>query len=293
MLKLLKRWLGGKNSSDSWEDEEEEAWDASGEEESLPDIGSESVAPYVPQIPEQTRVYVVGDIHGRADLLRELHEMIRVDWSDLPADWRKVVVYLGDYVDRGEESRQVIELLVDEPLTGCETVHLKGNHEAEMQDFLMNPVGGHMWTQFGGMATALSYQVRVPPMISAEERMRALRDQLLEAMPTAHQAFLSSLRFRYELGDYFFVHAGVRPDLPLSRQRPPDLLWIREPFLLHDAPLEKRIVHGHTVMEAPVVAPHRIGIDTGAWYSGRLTCLVLEGAQYRFLMTGAASDNLS
>ncbi|NGZ06136.1 MAG: serine/threonine protein phosphatase [Magnetococcales bacterium] len=237
-------------------------------------------------MPAHTRVYVIGDIHGRADLLRQLHDLIRADWSELPTEWRKVVVYLGDYIDRGEESKQVIDLLLDDPLPDCERIFLKGNHEAELQDFLVNPTGGHLWTQFGGMATALSYQVHVPPMISAEERMRTLRDQLLEAMPTSHQAFFSSLRFRYELGDYYFVHAGVRPGIPFNRQRPPDLLWIREPFLLHDTPMEKMVVHGHTVMESPVQAPHRIGIDTGAWYSGRLTCLILEGGDQRFLMTG-------
>ncbi|MBF0212407.1 MAG: serine/threonine protein phosphatase [Magnetococcales bacterium] len=243
------------------------------------------MAPFVARIPDETRVYAIGDIHGRADLLRTIHDQIRADFAPLPASWRKIVIYLGDYIDRGDDSKGVIDLLLDNPLPTCESIHLKGNHEAELQDFLVNPGGGHLWTQFGGMATASSYGVQVPPRISAEARMQELRDRLLEAIPMAHQAFLTSLRFRYELGDYFFTHAGVRPEVPLNRQRPPDLLWIREPFLYYDGQLEKVVVHGHTVMETPVITPNRIGIDTGACYSGHLTCLVLEQTSHRFLTT--------
>ncbi|MBF0628438.1 MAG: serine/threonine protein phosphatase [Magnetococcales bacterium] len=240
---------------------------------------------FVPHLPEGLRLYAVGDIHGRSDLLRQLHAQIVADWTGLPEGWQKMVVYLGDYVDRGDDSKGVIDLLLNDPLPECQQIFLKGNHEAEMQDFLVNPSVGHLWIQCGGMATALSYQVQIPARIATEEQVRALRDALLEAMPQSHQAFLASLRFRFEVGDYFFTHAGVRPGLPLNRQRPPDLLWIRDPFLYHEGVYEKMIVHGHTIMETPVVTPNRIGIDTGAWYSGHLTCLVLEGATRRFLIT--------
>ncbi|MBF0271503.1 MAG: serine/threonine protein phosphatase [Magnetococcales bacterium] len=245
----------------------------------------EERVPFVPRIPDHTRLYAVGDIHGRADLLRTLHGLIRDDCAGLSVSVRRIIVYLGDYIDRGEDSKGVIDLLLNEPLPGFETVFLKGNHEAELQDFLVNPTGGHLWTQCGGMNTALSYQVRVAPRIVAEERMRDLRDQLLVAMPVEHQSFLASLRFRFELGDYFFTHAGVRPGLPLSQQRPPDLLWIRDPFLYYDGHFGKMVVHGHTVVAAPVVTTNRIGIDTGAYHSGHLTGLVLEGTEQRFLTT--------
>ncbi|MEO5332220.1 MAG: serine/threonine protein phosphatase [Magnetococcus sp. YQC-5] len=241
--------------------------------------------PWTPGIPEGVRLYVVGDIHGRSDLLRKMHAMIQADMAPLPASQRKLVIYLGDYVDRGDDSKGVIDILLDEPIPGAESIHLKGNHEAEMQDFFVNPVGGHTWTQYGGMSTALSYQVRVPARISAESRMLELRDKLLEAIPQRHQAFLSSLRFRYEVGDYFFVHAGVRPGTPLKLQLHPDLLWIRNPFLEYEGRFEKMVVHGHTVSESPVITHHRIGIDTGAYYSGHLTCLVLEETKQHFLVT--------
>lgn len=238
-----------------------------------------------PRVPENCRVFVIGDIHGRVDLLQRLHGMIAGEVAAGPPSLENVVVYLGDYIDRGEQSREVIDLLLEQPLTGCQLVHLKGNHEAELQDFLSNPTGGHAWTVHGGMATALSYRIKVAARISASERMREMRDQLLAGMPRSHQEFLSSLRFRYEVGDYFMVHAGVRPGVALDKQRPVDMLWIREPFLSAERPFERCIVHGHTISAEPVVTPVRIGIDTGAYHSGRLTCLVLEGAERRFLST--------
>ncbi|GAB0057042.1 hypothetical protein SIID45300_01362 [Candidatus Magnetaquicoccaceae bacterium FCR-1] len=277
MFRFFKRLLLGRPTMTDDDEDDDESGEWVEDHDHLP--------PYTPSLPEGMRVYAIGDIHGRADLLRQLHGMIRADWADLPGSVRRVVIYLGDYVDRGEDSKGVIDILLDEPLTGCETIYLKGNHEAEMEDFLVNPVGGHGWPQYGGMAMALSYQVRVPGRISADERMRELRDRLLEAMPATHQAFFTGLRFRHEIGDYFFCHAGVRPGVPLNRQTPPDLLWIRDPFLFYPGRFEKMIVHGHTVMATPMTTSNRISIDTGAYHSGHLTCLVLEGESQRFLMT--------
>ncbi len=243
------------------------------------------VAAKPPRIPDNCRAYVIGDIHGRADLLRRLHTRIADEIAALPAEMIKLVIYLGDYIDRGESSREVIDILLQEPLQGCQSIYLRGNHEAEMQDFLSNPVGGHTWTAHGGMATALSYQIQVKARISASDRMKELRNKLVETIPESHQAFLTSLRLRYEVGDYLMVHAGVRPGVALNKQRPIDLLWIREPFLSHEKPFGKMIVHGHTIREKPEITPCRIGIDTGAYHTGRLTCLVLENAERRFLST--------
>jgi serine/threonine protein phosphatase 1 len=238
-----------------------------------------------PKVPDGVRVYVVGDIHGRLDLLTSLHAQIAAELAQLPDDGNRLVIYLGDYIDRGADSFGVVDLLINRPLTGCESVFLKGNHESEMESFLLSPKPNHLWTQHGGMETALSYKVRVKAQISAVDRMLELRDKFIEAIPAEHHRFYSNLRFGYEVGDYFMVHAGVRPGLALALHKPEDMLWIREPFLSCAAPFEKMIVHGHTVTPKPITLPNRIGIDTGAYKSGKLTCLVLEGEQTRFLST--------
>ncbi|MBF0142069.1 MAG: serine/threonine protein phosphatase [Magnetococcales bacterium] len=236
-------------------------------------------------MPESNRVYVVGDIHGRVDLLRRLHALMREDFASTPPGSRLWVVYLGDYIDRGETSRQVVDLLLDEPLPASETVYLKGNHEAELSHFFGDPGAGHQWFQYGGLATLLSYRVRVPSVVVPSERMRIVRDELIRVMPERHQLFFARLKLFVEIGDYFFVHAGIAPGVPLARQNPADLLWIREPFLVSTLHHEKVVVHGHTVFKEPMVLPNRIGLDTGAYFTGKLTCLVLEGEGRRFITT--------
>ncbi|MGE5538416.1 MAG: metallophosphoesterase family protein [Gemmatimonas sp.] len=233
--------------------------------------------------PEGTRIYAVGDIHGRADLLADLHRMIVADAATAPA--RKVVVYLGDYVDRGLQSRQVIDMLANEPLAGFERVHLKGNHEEAMLEFLADPRIGPSWTQFGGAATLMSYGAgRVTPA-SPESAFAAAQAALAENLPPAHLAFLRDLALCREEGGYWFVHAGARPGVPLDEQSPEDMLWIRDEFLLSREAFGRVVVHGHTITDEPEVCVNRIGIDTGAFATGRLTCLVLEGAERRFLFT--------
>lgn len=235
------------------------------------------------RVPEGFRVYAVGDIHGRVDLLEKLFAAIAVDSRDAASLAHRVIVFLGDYIDRGDRSREVIDLLLNPPLTGFDIVFLKGNHEAEMMSFLMQPDPAHGWLQHGGQSTVFSYRVRVANRISAHEKMLDLRDGLMNAIPAAHQRFFSSLRDWLELGDYLFVHAGVRPGVSLDQQNPMDLLWIREPFLSSPLYHGRMIVHGHTVTDRPVTLPNRIGIDTGAYFSAKLTCLVLEGETVRFL----------
>ncbi|MBF0110627.1 MAG: serine/threonine protein phosphatase [Magnetococcales bacterium] len=236
-------------------------------------------------IPSGLRIYAVGDIHGRADLLGHLLDLINVDALAIPATTRKMAIFLGDYIDRGDHSREVIDRLLNDPLPGFETVFLKGNHESEMMSFLAQPDPVHGWLQHGGQATLFSYRVRAANRISAQEKMMELRDGLLKAIPKEHQRFYSDLRLSVALGDYLFVHAGVRPGVALERQNPVDLMWIREPFLSSPLYHGRMIVHGHTVTERPITLPNRIGIDTGAYYSARLTCLVLEGETRRILST--------
>jgi serine/threonine protein phosphatase 1 len=236
-----------------------------------------------PQAPPGSRVYAIGDIHGRADLLAELHDAIRADAAGAPA--RRVVVYLGDYVDRGLQSRMVIDALLGDPLPGFERVHLKGNHEAALLDFLADASVGPGWMQYGGGATLTSYGASPPAADAAEAAYAAAQRELARCLPADHLAFLQSLPLCHEEADYFFVHAGVRPGVALHAQSADDLMWIRGEFLDCKEPFERIVVHGHTITDEPEVRPNRIGIDTGAFATGRLTCLVLEGMERRFLST--------
>lgn len=233
--------------------------------------------------PPGTRLYVVGDIHGRADLLRILHEAIRDDAADAPS--RRVIVYLGDYVDRGGESSAVLEMLASGPPEGFEAVHLLGNHEAWLLDFLDDPDQGAGWIMNGGGATLLSYGIDAAGISFQRDRLAKARADLRSRLPPSHLAFLESLKLSHVEGDYLFVHAGVRPGLPLDRQSADDLVWIRDEFLFSDADHGKVVVHGHTIVDEPEVLDNRIGIDTGAFATGRLTCLVLEGSARRFIST--------
>jgi len=230
-------------------------------------------------VPDGHRVYVVGDIHGRADLLADLVERIAADARRFP-DATKQLVYLGDYVDRGPHSRQVIDIVLDATPPGFSRVALIGNHEEAMRAFLVDPVDNAEWVRpFGGAATLLSYGVSLPPGVPTPERLRQAAKALEEALPVRHRQFLEDLVDRHALGDFLFVHAGVDPGRPLTDQRPQDLRWIREPFLSRREPLEKVVVHGHTITETAEFHPNRIGLDTGAYFSDRLSCLVLSGRE--------------
>jgi serine/threonine protein phosphatase 1 len=238
--------------------------------------------------PEGVRLYAIGDIHGRADLLARLHERIAADAADAPAGCRRRIVYLGDYVDRGLESRQVIDMLLAGPPPGFEAVYLKGNHEDCMLRFLEDWRTGPHWFQIGGDATVLSYGVRAVPGVPAAERFQRASQDLNERVPEAHLKFLQRLELTHEAGDYVFVHAGLRPGVPLEEQDPEDLMWIRDPFLSGGDCGGRLVVHGHSPARQPEVFAHRIGIDTGAFFTNLLTCLVVEGAERRFIDTATA-----
>jgi serine/threonine protein phosphatase 1 len=237
-----------------------------------------------PAAPDGTRLYAIGDIHGRVDLLRTLKDLVHEDAYRRQAP-RSVVIYLGDYVDRGAESRAVIELLLNEPLPGFESHFLKGNHEDIMLRFLTDISVGPSWLSFGGMDTLRSYGIDPPrPDAPAAELQRAQR-ALAEFLPRDHLDFLRRLEISHEEGDYLFVHAGVKPGVPLDEQREEDLLWIRDEFLSSEASFGRIVVHGHTIRRDPDVRRNRIGIDTGAFKSDRLTALVAEGTEWFFLQT--------
>ncbi len=243
------------------------------------------------EAPDGFRVYAVGDIHGRVDLLDRLHTMILEDAADARPGVEKVVVYLGDYLDRGLYSKELIDFFLDDPLPGFEAVYLRGNHDQYFLDFLVDPDKGASWLRFGGDATVYSYGVRIPDEVTPALRMVYIRDRLLEAVPRRHLAFLGDLELARVIGDYLFVHAGVNPDRPLSKQTPEDLLWIRDAFLESERDFGKVVVHGHSVTSVPEVRENRIGIDTGACYSNNLTCVVLEGVGKRFISTADAASS--
>jgi serine/threonine protein phosphatase 1 len=233
-----------------------------------------------PRLPPGTRIYAVGDVHGRADLLSKLFERIDNDLKSRQAA-NAMQVFLGDYIDRGPDSRSVIDMLIArQDQSGV--VLLKGNHEDCALQFLDDPEMLSAWKKIGGLSTALSYGITSRrgdgPQIHSE--MAATLQQL---MPESHKRFLRNLDLSFTCGDFFFVHAGVRPGVQLQNQTAQDLLWIREDFLLHEQHFGKIIVHGHTPVDEPEIRPNRINIDTGAFATGRLTCLVLENDEMRFL----------
>lgn len=235
-------------------------------------------------VPRGLRVYAIGDVHGRLDLLDQLLDSIEDDAATAPG-LVKYIVYLGDYVDRGPYSRGVIERLAGGPPPGFGAIHLKGNHEASMLEFLEDIRIGPNWLTYGGTATLASYNVTPPSEEAPPEAMSEAQQRLNAVLPPTHRAFLGSLRPSVTIGDYLFVHAGVRPGVPLDRQREQDMLWIREDFLRSTLDHGKVVVHGHTISMEPEVRANRIGIDTGAFATNRLTCLVLEGNERRFLST--------
>ena len=236
-------------------------------------------APQHPLVPAGTVVWAVGDVHGRHDLLQPLVEVIRADLAARDAS-RKVVVFLGDYVDRGPGSREVIQSLASLPAgDGVEWRFLKGNHEETMIRFLDDPSVGAQWCEYGGDATLQSYGLRPPEMKHRTESWRPVSSDLKHKLGADERAFLSGLELCVEVGDYFFTHAGARPGLPLDRQSAEDMLWIRSQFLRSDVEFEKIIVHGHTPVAEVHVDHRRIGIDTRAYESGVLTALRLQGSE--------------
>lgn len=208
-------------------------------------------------------------------------EAIARDLAQRPTQ-TALTVTVGDYVDRGPDSRGVIERLTRNPFR-TPFVALRGNHESIFEEFLRDPSIADYWRRLGGLETLHSYGVDVAPLMRGrghEEAAVALR----AALPQSHVTFLASLRLTHSVGRYFLCHAGVRPGVPLARQREEDLLWIREEFLDSRADFGKVVVHGHTPCEAPELRPNRINVDTGAFMSGQLTCAVLEDEGVRFLV---------
>ena len=230
--------------------------------------------------PDGTLVYAIGDVHGRLDLLVEMHARIAADIMRVrPADWR--IVHLGDYVDRGPDSKGVLEFLVRQTAVDGRIVSLAGNHDIGFLDFLARPDPDGLFALYGGVQTAGSYGVTLDraDLRGFPAGHRALR----AAVPASHTDFLRALKFSLTLGDFFFCHAGIRPGVALEAQDPQDLIWIRGDFHRHQELHPKVVVHGHTPAPEPEVLPNRVNIDTGAFASGRLTALVVDRQEKRLL----------
>jgi serine/threonine protein phosphatase 1 len=227
------------------------------------------------RLPDGIRIYAIGDIHGRADLLEALLRQIDADCTLYPSS-RPIVVFLGDYIDRGPASRQVLDLLL-----GCqrtkEAVFLRGNHDNFVRRFLSSSAVLDEWRLYGGLETLVSYGLK-PSINPGVPEQRQLAKELEKSTPERHLEFLDSLNLSFNCGDFLFVHAGIRPGVPIRKQKEEDLLWIREEFLSCEQRFEKFVVHGHTPVRAPDIRSNRINIDTGAFATGRLTCIVIEGA---------------
>ena len=237
-----------------------------------------------PRVPEDVLLYAVGDIHGRRDLLQRLLQKIETDAHRSPA-MKKILVFLGDYVDRGRDSRGVIDI-ISSPMPPFESVCLKGNHEYVLLEFLDDPDVWEDFRRFGGLETLSSYGVDRRLLAGTETPPEEIRDAFLAAFPKSHYDFLRELKCSYECGDYYFVHAGVRPGIPLERQVEDDQLWIREEFFSAGNAFDGHvIVHGHTPRPNPEKHPYRIGIDTGAYLSGRLTAAKFSGSSVEFLQS--------
>jgi serine/threonine protein phosphatase 1 len=239
-----------------------------------------------PGIPAGRRLYVVGDIHGRLDLLHRLERRIEQDLATAPAE--VTTIFLGDYVDRGPETAGVLEKLSAGAFC-TPLVALRGNHEEVMLRFLSDASVLGSWRHFGGLETLHSYGVDVSEALRGAGFDRAQR-ALADALPARHRAFLAGAPLSAEVGGYFFCHAGVRPGVALDRQGSDDLLWSRAEFLEFCGSFGKVVVHGHTPTAQPEIRTNRINVDTGAYASSVLTALVLEGETRRFLSTAAPGD---
>lgn len=227
----------------------------------------------------------MGDIHGRLDLLENLYQQIIHDAKGFSG--RVILIYLGDFIDRGEHSKQVIDFLmtVQQPQEAFESIYLRGNHEQILLDFLHDENVARSWLLFGGKEMLASYDIHIQRIPIKKNDLISLQQRLLDSLPDSHYQFIKNTQFFYTMGSYFFVHAGVNPKKRLNKQKHNDFLWIRESFIDYPKPFEKIIVHGHTIAETVQLLPNRIGVDTGAYESGVLSCLVLQADQQRVIHT--------
>lgn len=238
-------------------------------------------------VPEGQCVYAIGDIHGRCDLLTALLDKIDADAATLPEGTERIIVFLGDYIDRGMQSRQVIDTLLGDRLTAYRPIFLMGNHEEALLRFRDEASFGVQWGRYGGRETLYSYGVQ-PPNAQASTSADAWQDawaQFRDAFPDQHLDFFQSMKHYVTIGDYLFVHAGLRPNVELEDQTADDMMWIRDGFLKDEQAFPYLVVHGHTPSHAPYIDHRRMGLDTGAFTSSVLTAAKFFGADIKVIKT--------
>lgn len=245
--------------------------------------GAEAPSSVAASVPPGQRVYAVGDIHGCLGKLDGLLEKIKTDAAAFKGD--VTLVFLGDYQNRGPSSKQVLDLLVEAPWPKAwKSVFLRGNHEQALLDFVADPAGKPDWLGWGGIETLASYEIKPFDKAGQPRGQHLLATELVEAMePAGHLDFLNKTQMTHGVGGYLFVHAGVRPHVPMNRQLATDLMFIREDFIGRDHGLPYRVVHGHTIAPKVQVLPNRIGVDTGAYSGGPLSAVALEGKDVRVI----------
>ena len=236
------------------------------------------------QVPEGELVYAVGDIHGRADLLDILLQKIFDDAKTQPPSKTISLVFLGDYIDRGFHSKEVIDALIKLQAQMPNVICLAGNHEDMLLRFLEDPLESEVWLKVGGIAALASYGVYLPDQPDGDDLVAAC-NQLSDVMPRSHLKFLNDLKEHHRIGDYYFVHAGVRPGIVLDAQQRQDKLSIRQEFTEARVDYGVKVVHGHSAVRSAEVFSNRIAIDTGAFATGVLTSVVLYENKIRFLST--------
>ncbi len=234
------------------------------------------------------RVYAIGDIHGHVDTLARMHDLIEADMKERPVD-DATILYVGDYIDRGPDSKGVIDLLVERELYAPQFRHvfLLGNHEDAMYNEFMAEPQGHRqdWLQWGGAEAVESYGVEIDKSKAYGPQAERIAAELKEALPLIHHEFFKNLKLYYEVDDYLFVHAGIRPGVPIEKQTKQDLTFTREPFMSFEGHHPQRVVHGHTATRTQKIdiRPNRINVDTHHYGGGPLTCAVIEGEDVRVI----------
>jgi serine/threonine protein phosphatase 1 len=229
-----------------------------------------------PRLPDGLRIYAISDIHGCAHLLEQMLAVIDADVAH-SKPYRAIEVFMGDYIDRGPDSRATLDLLIRRAGRG-NAIFLKGNHEAFLDEIFHDPARINDWLRVGGLQTLLSYGLSPSPSPNDLEQRELVRE-LVAAIPPHHREFLKRLRLTFTCGDFLFVHAGLRPGVPLSEQREADLLWIREEFLQSKKNFGKYVIHGHTPVRSAEILANRANIDTGAYATGNLTLLSIQGSR--------------
>ncbi len=233
--------------------------------------------------PDDMRIYAIGDVHGYLELLKNIHRKIRADLHDIAGKQYKIV-FLGDYIDRGPDSAGCAQFLLDLMLEDEHVICLKGNHEDKLEKFLANPQElANSFFGYGGVECTMSYGVDMTAYKDIYKDAGKIRAELDKKISSDHKQFYSELPKSVTFGDYLFAHAGVRPGVPLDEQSEDDLMWIRSEFISNDELYDKVIVHGHTPQYPMEILTNRVNVDTCAYDTGVLSCLVLEGTSHKVI----------